>query len=37
MLYKEQTLAPRALHSELQQQTNTVNTEHTEKPALSLR
>ena len=27
MLYKEQTFAPRALHSELQQQTNTVNTQ----------
>ena len=26
MLYREQTLAPRAFHSELQQQTNTVNT-----------
>ena len=26
MLYREQTFAPRAFHSELQQQTNTVNT-----------
>ena len=35
MLYKELTLAPRAFHSELQQQTNTYG-QHTEKPALSL-
>ena len=27
MLYREQTFAPRAFHSELQQQTNTVNTQ----------
>ena len=27
MLYKEQTFAPRAFHSELKQQTNTVNTQ----------
>ena len=27
MLYREQTFSPRAFHSELQQQTNTVNTE----------
>ena len=27
MLYREQTFAPRALHSQLQQQTNTVNTQ----------
>ena len=27
MLYREQTLAPRAFHSELHQQTNTVNTQ----------
>ena len=35
MLYREQTFAPRAFHSELEQQTNTVNTQKI--PALSLR
>ena len=31
MLYREQTFAPRAFHSELQQQTNTVSTVNTQK------
>ena len=33
MLYKEVTIAPRAVHSELQQQTNTVNTRSTHRKA----